>query len=386
MRVCFWGSFDRSYARHQILARGLQENGVEIFYCHEAVWQRSADKTKDYGGIFGKFVLAFQLSWAYFKLVVRYFFVPRHDVMLVGFLGHFDMIVARFLTLLFRRKLVFDAFISLYDTSVLDRALIPEKSITARFLKRLDRLSCWLADLVLLDTAEHVDYFVTDLACRSSTFLALPVGANDAVYSPSKIGGSERSSDSALSVLLYCKFAPLHGVETVLGAARILEQKGVELNLQLIGEGQTRGEMEALARDWGLRSVQFHESVDEATLVKELDAAGLLLGIFGATEKAKRVVPNKIYQGMAMGKAMITGRSSAVEAVLTHKETVFFCEMADPESLAAAIEVLAADPELRAQLGTKSRQLYLENYTPAILGGVLKKSLLSLAGGSAGGA
>lgn len=385
MRVCFWGSFDRSYARHQILARGLQENGVEIFYCHEAVWQRSADKTKDYGGIFGKFVLAFQLSWAYFKLIFRYFFVPRHDVMLVGFLGHFDMIVARLLTLLFRRKLVFDAFISLYDTSVQDRALIPEKSITARFLKGIDRLSCWLADLVLLDTAEHVDYFVTELACRRSAFLALPVGANDAVYSPSKVGGSERPGDSSLNVLLYCKFAPLHGVETVLGAARILEQKGVGLSFQLIGEGQTRGEMEALAREWSLRSVQFQESVDEATLVKEMEAADLLLGIFGATEKAKRVVPNKIYQGMAMGKAMITGRSSAVEAVLTHKETVFFCEMADPESLADALEVLAADPELRAQIGAKSRQLYLENYTPAILGEVLKKSLRGLAGGSAGG-
>lgn len=374
MRVCFWGTFDRSYSRHQILAKGLAENGVELLFCHEGVWQKSADKTKAYKGILGKLILVFQLALAYLKLTVRYAFMPRHDVLLVGFLGHFDVFIARLLASMSRRKLVFDAFISLYDTSVHDRVLIRDGSVFARLLKSVDRVSCGLADLVLLDTPEHIDYFVETLACRRESFLCLPVGANDGIYSPELI--SERSSASK-TVLLYCRYAPLHGVETVLEAARLLkDEQGIRV--RLIGDGQTRREMEALARDWDLVHVDFVDSVSEEKLAKEIAAADIHLGIFGRTEKARRVVPNKLYQGMAIGKAMITGRAASVEGIMKHRETIFFCEMANPSSLADAMRELLGDSELRETLAENSRELFQEKFRPVVLGAQLKKALSAL--------
>ncbi|MDF1666821.1 MAG: glycosyltransferase [Planctomycetota bacterium] len=374
MRVCFWGTFDRDYSRHQILAKGLAENGVELLYCHEAVWQKSADKTKAYKGAFGKLVLAFQLAFAYLKLTLRYLFMPRHDIILVGFLGHFDMFLARFLASLFGRKLVFDVFISLYDTSVHDRALTKDGGFWARSLKRLDRLSVRLADLVLLDTPEHIDYFVEALSCRRESFLCLPVGANDTIYSSEL---KSESSSNEKRVLLYCRYAPLHGVEAVLQAARILKDEG-DLKFRLIGDGQTRIEMESMVKDWSLNNVEFIDSIAEDKLAREIAAADIHLGIFGATGKAKRVVPNKLYQGMALGKAMITGRSSAVESILKDRESVVFCEMANALSLAESIKELLSDSELRRKLEENSRQLFLTRFTPEILGGQLKTALSDL--------
>lgn len=374
MRVCFWGTFDRDYSRHQILVKGLTENGVECLYCHEAVWQKIADKTKAYKGILGKLILGFQLSVAYLKLTARYLFMPRHDVIFVGFLGHFDMFLARFLASVFRRKLVFDVFISLYDTSVHDRSLVEADSLLGRVLKFLDRASCRLADLALLDTREHIDYFVEGLGCRRAKFASLPVGANDAIYSPKL---TARAEPEIKSILLYCKYAPLHGVDTVLRAAHLLKDQG-GLKFRIIGDGQTRIEMEALAKDLQLVNVDFLDSVSEEELAREIATADIHLGIFGATEKAQRVVPNKVFQGMALGKAMITGSSPAAQAIMKHREHVFFCEMANPESLADGIRELLGDSELKKKLEENSRQLYLNQFTPKHLGAQLKDALVDL--------
>ena len=92
-------------------------------------------------------VIAAKIALAYAQLCFRYLLAPPHDIVLVGYLGHFDVFPARLLSWLRRKPLVFDAFVSLYDTSVEDRKVFRRGSLSASLLRLIDRWSCKLSDL-----------------------------------------------------------------------------------------------------------------------------------------------------------------------------------------------------------------------------------------------
>ena len=62
-------------------------------------------------------------------------------------------------------------------------------------------------------------------------------------------------------------------------------------------------------------------------------------------------VQNKVYEGLAMAKPVITGDGPAVRAALTHGENVYLCRRADGADLAQAISILHDDAGLRRRLG-----------------------------------
>ena len=73
-------------------------------------------------------------------------------------------------------------------------------------------------------------------------------------------------------------------------------------------------------------------------------------------------VQNKIYEGLAMAKPVITGDGPAVRATLTHGEDVYLCRRSDPSALAQAINALYTDPGLRGRLAEHGRRLFLAKF------------------------
>ena len=69
----------------------------------------------------------------------------------------------------------------------------------------------------------------------------------------------------------------------------------------------------------------------------------MILGVFGRTAKAKRVVPNKVYQGLAMARPVITADSPAVREFFAPGEHLHTVPAGDPEALADAVVELAED-------------------------------------------
>ena len=107
---------------------------------------------------------------------------------------------------------------------------------------------------------------------------------------------------AAFRALFVGKLIPLHGVETILAAARLAP----EIAFRVVGSGQ----LDALLHDRPA-NVEWVEWIDYELLPAELHAAGCALGVFGTSGKAGRVIPNKAFQALACGTPLVTADTDA---------------------------------------------------------------------------
>ncbi len=290
----------------------------------------------------------------------------RYDLHFVGFYGY---LILQALQLTDVRTVLFDAFVSNYDTLCFDRKRFSSKSLAGRLAFLLDRDSCQRADRVLLDTAEHVDYFVETFRLPRTKFDVLPVGCNEAVYFPRP---QKPAEDGVLSVLAYSTYMPLHGMDVIVQAAALL--RDAPIRFRLIGRGMEYPRVRALAATLGLENLCFVPPVPAIQLAHEIGAADICLGgHFGAGGKSLRVIPGKIYQMMAMRKAVIAADSPANQALLEQGVSALMTPPADPQALADAILALAQAPDLRRDLALHARAAYDQRSSERVITARLRK-------------
>lgn len=286
--------------------------------------------------------------------------LPTPDLIFVGFYGH---LILRTLAPLIRAPLLFDAFVSTYDTLCFDRRVFAPDSARGRLAYRLDRSTVRRADHVLLDTPQHVAYFVRTFDTPASRFSALPVGCQDAIFHPQR---RTESSGACMRVLYYSTYLPLHGVETIIRAAAQLAH--APIHFRLIGQGPLRGESQALAQSLGLNNVEFVDSVPLEALVGEIAGADICLGgHFGNSAKAERVVPGKIYQMLAMERPVIAANTPANRELLCHGKHALLVPPFDAAALAGAIRTLYAQPALREQIAAAGRARYVSHASERVI-------------------
>ena len=119
-------------------------------------------------------------------------------------------------------------------------------------------------------------------------------------------------ADEPFRFLFVGKLIPLHGLETILEAARLAP----ELPIRLIGSGQLNEAMEGRPEN-----VEWMHWVDYEALPDEYWGAGCALGIFGTSDKALRVIPNKAFQALACGTPLITADTPGARELLVDGES-----------------------------------------------------------------
>jgi glycosyltransferase involved in cell wall biosynthesis len=189
--------------------------------------------------------------------------------------------------------------------------------------------------------------------------------------------GKHRVEDGSLHVVYYGTFIPNHGVEHIVEAAHLLAGDD-RVRFALIGEGPDRDKVFSTAESYGLTNVTFTGWLDREELLLHLADADVCLGVFGTTPQSLMTVQNKIYEGLAMGKPVVTGDAPTVRAAFTHGEHIYLVERASPGALATGISALRSDLALRQRLGEQGRQLFLLQYTTQRLGRRMRSHLEEL--------
>ena len=161
-------------------------------------------------------------------------------------------------------------------------------------------------------------------------------------------------------MLQYGKWSPLHGAEVVLAAAELLRAE--PFRFVLIGEGQLSAELQGAIAARELANVEWLGQLPAAELRAHTLAADVCLGVFGGSEKAARVVPNKVFDALACGRPVVTADSDGAREWLRDGETALLTPAGDAAALAAALRRLLDDararPSRRGRAGALSARVH----------------------------
>lgn len=314
---------------------------MEVLERHEPVWSGAAEQWNAGPRA------ALRLALAEARLALR---PPRDafDVLVVGYPGHLDLAAAR--RAAGKRPVVFNPLVSLSDTFVSDRGRFRARSPAARALAAVDRRALAAADVVVADTAANAEHLRTLGARRVAVCF---VGAEERVFRP------VWSEPAPFAALFVGKLIPLHGLRTILEAARLAP----ELAFRIVG----RGQLEPLLRRRP-PNVEWTRWVAYDRLPEELAGAGCALGIFGTSEKARRVIPNKAFQALACGVPLVTADTPAARELLRDGESALLAPPGEPEALAEAIRRVAREPGLARRLSERGLAAYRERASEEVLG------------------
>ena len=149
---------------------------------------------------------------------------------------------------------------------------------------------------------------------------------------------------------------PWHGVETLIEAFHALAARRPAVHLLIVGEGPGMGELEGSIRERHLES-----QVTFAGAVAHEDVPGwlALMDIAAAPYTPHEnfyFSPLKLFEYMAMGIPVVAGRIGQVAELFSDGENGVLHEPGDAGALAAALERLAGDPELRRRIGQAGRR------------------------------
>jgi glycosyltransferase involved in cell wall biosynthesis len=295
--------------------------------------------------------------------------LPRPDLLWVPCFRQRDLRAASRYARRRGLPLVFDPLISSFDKQVYEREKFAADSSRGHRLLRWERALFGLPDVVVADTVGHLDYFHQVLGVAPTRQVVIPVGAEEELfrYQPHHV----KPPGEPLEILFFGTFIGLHGIETVLEAAGLYQ--GPPVRWRLLGEGPLKTRCEERVRELQTQrpelDIDFEGWRPLAELPARLAQADILLGIFGTSAKAQRVIPNKVYQGLALGRPILTAATPAFPADLRNTESagLFWCRPGDPADLAAALTRLVARRQELPVLGAAARALYDQRYSRPVI-------------------
>jgi glycosyltransferase involved in cell wall biosynthesis len=224
------------------------------------------------------------------------------------------------------------------------------------------RFMVWLADACITNSRAGGAYLIDILRARPDRVFVQPYEIPDEKTLP---GGTE--STEALfpelhrPIFLFVgHLIPRKGLPTLLKACAILQERGYEnYTLIAVGDGLQREELEAFCQEHNL-SDRIHWagriSYDEiGSYFKNADVF-----VFPTQEDTWGVVT---LEAMLLGKPIVCSKGAGTSELVIDGENGYVFTPDAPEELANLMQKFLDNPDLIAQMGTKSQEI-MAQYTP----------------------
>ncbi len=261
---------------------------------------------------------------------------PKADLVWVGFFG--QPLVPIVKRLYPGRPVVLDAFVSAFDTLCLDRQTFKTDSLGGLLARLLDYWAFRQADVVVVDSQAQGRFLTEEFGLEPAKVVVHRLGYDEQIFRP-----LPSSAEAASCVFFYGSFLPLHGVETILAAAKLLASDP-RVHFVIGGPRRHKGTDTP-------PNVRFVGYIPYDRLPEFIANAHICLaGPFGTTPKADRVITGKTYQFLACRRATIVGDNQANRELFVPGRDALFVPRGDPEGLAEAIRFLAHHPSAREDL------------------------------------
>ena len=235
-------------------------------------------------------------------------------------------------------------------------------------LEKFEQLNLKAADRIFV-VADVERSNLINAGVNKDKIVVNPNGVDLDQFRPGVGGASIRSrvaiSDDVVVVGFVGSFGPWHGVAELAKAITLIPRE-TKVKFLMIGTGKLREQAEATIAASGFSDrVVFTGAVPHDQVPGLLDACDILVSphipladgsdFFGS--------PTKLFEYMAMGKAIVASNLGQIGEVLSHEKTALLVEPADINALSAAILRLIKSPSLRSQLGEASRSEAVKNHS-----------------------
>ena len=344
--ILWWGRFKPNYSRNIVLRDNMRRLGFRIVDFHPSISQLG------------------DLEAALKQL-------PTPDFVWVPCFRQRDIAAAARWAKRRHVPVVFDPLISSFQKRLYEQQRFQPGSRRAKQALNQERRLFAQADHVVADTVAHRDFYRDTLNVPAEKLSVIYVGASDD-FQPAPL--KAKPDGAPLDILFYGSFLPLHGIPTILEAARLARQDAT-LRWTILGDGPEKEACLKSTRD--LPHLQFEKPIPYEKLCARIHDADIVLGVFGETAQASRVIPNKVFQALAAGRPVITRQSSAYPPDCVQSPALTFVPPANPDALLKAVHRLG-DPSCRRDAANQARPLFNSAFSPEVLQHQLKKSLCSL--------
>lgn len=166
--------------------------------------------------------------------------------------------------------------------------------------------------------------------------------------------------------LMLARMDEWKGVDDLLDACVQLQVHGAAFELLLAGPPGSAGDARTLARKIADR--QLTRAVQYLGEVRGRQKAGLLARADVLVQPShSEGMPITVLEAFAHGRPVVATRVGAMPEVVEHGTTGLLVSPREPHALAAAMECLARDADLRTRCGMEARRLAETRFSPARL-------------------
>jgi len=366
MKICFFGTYDKNYTSNKMILKGFYENGLDVIEINSSIAVTKLTTSQEMS-LF-QLMLRVLRKYKIVTEIVRNFkkFI-KTDVIYVGYPGHVDVFFAYPIAKLFRKKLIFNPLLIIYNGFADEQGILGKKSILGAVIKTVESLCYRLCDMVFADTPFQYDHLRKGFNIPSKKLRVLPIGADDTGYKYTKYTNTKSRK---VHVVYYGLYSPVHGVEHIVEAANILKNDK-NVSFSFVGQGNTFAENYKRIQKLKLKNIKFYHEVPESEHLPVMQSSDIFLGFLQKHPSVDRIIPNKVYQGLALGRVVLTADAPVTRSMFKHKKDMYLVKPADPQALADAILELKSNPALRTSIAKNGYKLYKEKFTPKAVVGLL---------------
>ncbi len=238
-------------------------------------------------------------------------------------------------------------------------------SFLHRALARIADFLYRQAQRIIVVTPAFEDYLVEHWRVPREKISVVENGVETQLFSP------RASVDLKKSLGLEGKFVVsyvgtmgmAHGLETILDAATNLQHADPGIVFLLVGEGAEKARIVALAKERGLKNVQFVDQQPREKIPGYIAASDACLVLLKKADVFKTVIPTKMLEFMSCARPVILGVQGQAQEILEEAQAGLVIEPENSSDLANAICLLNANREKCCELGGNGREYILRKFS-----------------------
>ena len=304
--------------------------------------------------------VANMISFAVLVMIAGLLERPRPDAV-IGVSVHPLAALAGFYLARLKRARFFFEVTDLWPQTLVDLGRLKRNSLSARFLRRLERYLCRKAERIVM-LLPHTASYMESIGIPLDKVLWIPNGVELSRY------GNLLPYDGAAlppyRIVFMGGFVESNAIDNLLGAARVLKERGrKDIEFLLVGRGTDRNAVIQKAEELRLDNVRFPEPVPKSDIGKVMsEADAFIYALHDLPLYRYGVSLNKLTDYLAGGRPIIFSGRSTYDPVAAIGAG-YSVPPDDPVAIADAIEKLfSLPPSQRIAMGRKGREYVTEHH------------------------